>query len=201
MWASVHTYTHVASYFALKQAERGSSSSLPPLSAVRPLARQMSINRLQLLFWLIVLDADVWKQTQRWKLKLVFEMTRAYKWTETALVACVCLFKGHPLHQCQTPRLDPSDPPQTCWRLRGEGEEGEGVPRGHYSLVTAKRLPLPEGRHGNAIWFLQQCQSTTPPSSSSSSELHTHTQIYTHSYKRGLSDWMITLGIATKWWP
>lgn len=78
-----------------------------------------------------------------------------------------------------TPSWISATPSQMCRRLVGWGEGGEGVPRGLYSLVTAKRLPLPEGRHGNTIWFLQQCQTTTPPSSSYS-ELQAYTHIYTH---------------------
>lgn len=150
----------------------------------------MSINRLQLLFWLIVLDADVWKQTRRWKLKLVFEMTGSYKWTEGVLVACMSVQRTPPSPMPDTPSWIPPTPPQTCRRLKGwgEGRGGEGVPRGLYSLVTAKRLPLPEGRHGNAIWFLQQCQSTTPPSSSSTSSFSTHT--HTHTYLQTRPMWL-----------
>ncbi len=175
----------------------------PPTSShlslsLRPLALQMSINRLQLLFWLIVLDADVWKQTRRWKLKLVFETTRAFKWTEGSIGRlCVSVQRTPPSPMPDTPSWIPTTLPQTCRRLEGWGEGGEGVPRGLYSLVTAKRLPLPEGRHGNAIWFLQQCQSTTPPILLLFWATHTHT--HTHIYKRSLCDWKIALGITAKW--
>lgn len=115
-----HTYTHTASHFALKQAARSSSSS--PI--LRPLALQTSINRLQLLFWLIVLDADVWKQTRRWKLKLVFflddedvQMDRGDYWLP------VCAFFKRTLSSPvpDTPSWIAATPPQTCRRLVGWG--------------------------------------------------------------------------------
>ena len=54
--------------------------------------------------------------------------------------------RGRHLPRCQTPSAwIPLTPPQTCRRGGGRwGEGGEGVPGGLYSLVTAKRLPLPE---------------------------------------------------------
>lgn len=146
-------------------------------------ALQMSINRLQLWFWLIVLDADVWKQTRRWKSKVGFEMTRTYKWAEKLLVAFAQRLPPSSLPD--TPNRIPATPPQTCLRLEGwgeGGEGGEGFPRGLYSLVTAKRLPLLEGCHGNAIWFLQQCQSTTSLPILlliSWAPLNTHTHLHT----------------------
>lgn len=62
-----------------------------------------------------------------------------------------------------TPGWIPATPPQMCPRLKGWGEGVEGVPRGPYSLVTAKRLLLPGGCYDNPFWFQQQCKSTTSP--------------------------------------
>lgn len=199
VWESMytHTDTHTDGKVFLSLSNR--VGLLLPFCSV---ALQMSINRLQLWFWLIVLDADVWKQTRRWKSKVDFEMTRTYKWAEEPLVAFAQRLP--PSSVPDTPNRIPATPPQTCLGLEGWGEGGEGsegFPRGLYSLVTAKRLPLPEGCHGNAIWFLQQCQSTTSLPILlliSWATLNTHTCAHTHTCTRALCDWTIMLEIMTQ---
>lgn len=113
----------------------------------------------------------------------------------------LCVQRTPPSPVPDTPSWIPVTPPQTCLRLEGWGEGwegGEGFPRGLYSLVTAKRLPLPEGCHGNAIWFLQQCQSTPPHPPHPPPAPHlSHTSTRTHLLM-GLCDWAITLGIMTQ---
>ena len=101
----------------------------------------MSINRLQLLFWLIVLDADVWKQTRRWKLKLFF----FFKWWGLSIGQRVCWLHVHvcskdtPPYQCQTPPVGSLRPLyKRAGGERGEGREVRGS-RGVFTLWLLQR--------------------------------------------------------------
>lgn len=100
----------------------------------------MSINRLQLLFWLIVLDADVWKQTRRWKLKLFFWDDGCFQ-LDRGSIGCMCMSvqRTPPPYQCQTPPVGSLRPLyKRAGGERGEGREVRGS-RGVFTLWLLQR--------------------------------------------------------------
>lgn len=114
--------------FALKWAEYGSPPSPPSLSS----SLQLSINRLQFLFGLIVMDADVWKPVLEITNQNWFQGEGA-RWgqgvqvnTEGLLVAPTWAFKGvSAFISSRHPLLDQSDPlHKHALGWRGEGMGG-----------------------------------------------------------------------------
>lgn len=103
------------------------------------------------LCWTLMFERKLRGEDQNWDSEMRGELTSGHRlhW----LLVDVC--------SKNTPGRIPATPPQMCRRLKGWGAGVEGVPRGLYSLVTAKRLP--GGCYDNPFWFLQQCKSTTSP--------------------------------------
>lgn len=181
------TYTHTQTCSWLYSTQIVGVAAPPP--TLRPLALQMSVNRIWLWLWLIVLDADAQMRTL-----MKIEIRRsAFKRTEgTAGCSCAPVQRTTPtVRWWQTPPVGSLRP----FHKRARGERGEGREvRGSLGVFTLWLLQrgCPCQRVAMATLFDSYNNARIPlslPSSSPFSKLHTHA----HTHKAcmiGRSRWV-----------
>lgn len=128
-----------------------------------------------------------------WKLKLVFWDDEGFQ-TDRGSIGCSCMSvqRMPPFTNARHPQLDPCDPSMNVPEARGvRGREVRGS-LGVFTLWLLQR-GCPCQRVAMATLFDSYNNARAPLLPPT---LHFWA---THTHKRGLCDWKITLGITAKW--